>query len=1423
MKRFSATLLLSLSLSLVSAAAFTPDRALAAWEIPPPVQELSERITRPFYDAWNDAGKVFKRLSSEKQKKTQVATYTYLHGARYIEPPALLAAVAETVPDFLVKLRGVVQSWFLSDEPDDVSQTLSAQHLSLSPQFPEQNQNPESESEPEQGTLPPANAPNVTYITEPVIERIIENSAQGGVSETTLSARLQDLASTLNDRIQNAFLGAARSAVVQNVSDITVDGVTGLVDADIPDGITASNYLLLTGGTLTGSLTGTSLTLSGDLTVSGAQTLSGAITIPYLSATSTTASSFIQASTTRFSVFDTAYFGGSATSTFDSAGNLSVAGTLTATNGLSTLSNLLTTGSSTLQNFTFVNATGTSATSTNFAISGISSGSLLKTTTGGAVIAAVAGTDYAAASSVFAFPWSATTNYAAAANSTSTPIWFQQGLQASSTSQIAYASTTAITATTASTTNLIASNSFTLASLTGFLKATAGAVATSLIDLTSDITGILGVTNGGTGWGDIQANSIVLGNGAGALATTTAGTDGQVLALSNGVPTWTATTTFAGGLTYANGSVTLDWMFPSNATTTGLGLYASTTIGAGGQATGLTISGGATTTGNAYFAGNVGIKNKAPSYALDVAGFINTDQYSGYKQAGNTILYASTTNSSLAVGASGAAAWMAATSSPFYSTAIGYQALNTAPTVGTAGQNTALGYASLYSNTTGNSNAAIGTYSLYSNTTGYENIAIGTVSLYSNSTGNNNAAIGVQSLYSNTTGYNNIANGQSSLFTNTTGYENIAIGVHSLYYNASATSSTALGAYAGKGISLYNNQGGVYAGYKAGYSAGTDSDYNNLLGYQSGYGVTTGARNTLIGNSTIAASYNQVTTGSNNVSIGNDVAVPLTTASNQLSIGNLIYGTGLDGTGATVSSGKIGIGTTSPARLFSVHGAGYISSDLFVGGNIVSTSTTASIFPYASTTALTVSGSIDASGALLVNNATSTITNLVMLTSTSTNATSTHTHISTLLTGALARITDVVFTNATSTNATSTNQYISGQLTLASLTGPLQATGGAVSASSTLSVAYGGTGANTFATNGILYGSAKEALQVTAAGTGGNILMAGGSGVPGWVATSTLLTSLSLTKGNFLVGNNAGVAQATSTIFIDSVGRVGIGTTTPQKLLSLNSAASILRIQNTGELLGDSSMGDLEFFSQDGSAGRSGVFSKIRGIAIDDAGAGGSLNTFNGEGGGLAFYTSNDAIGSTLPVLAERMRINNIGNVGIGSTTPSRLLNPFSATAAQLSLSAGAGNAQWAFRNAGGNLYFATTTVAGTATTSTSALTIIGSSGNVGIGTTTPWRTLSVTGTMGISAPTNSNIGDYLCWNTVSKEVTENATACSLSSIRWKENIRELEYGLNEVMRLHPIRYDLKSQYGNAKDQPGFIAEEALTVVPDLVSLGDRK
>ena len=50
--------------------------------------------------------------------------------------------------------------------------------------------------------------------------------------------------------------------------------------------------------------------------------------------------------------------------------------------------------------------------------------------------------------------------------------------------------------------------------------------------------------------------------------------------------------------------------------------------------------------------------------------------------------------------------------------------------------------------------------------------------------------------------------------------------------------------------------------------------------------------------------------------------------------------------------------------------------------------------------------------------------------------------------------------------------------------------------SGTLLVAYGGTGANSFTTNGILYGNANGALQVTSAGTEGQVLQASSTGVP---------------------------------------------------------------------------------------------------------------------------------------------------------------------------------------------------------------------------------------------------------------------------------------------------------------------------------------
>ena len=244
-------------------------------------------------------------------------------------------------------------------------------------------------------------------------------------------------------------------------------------------------------------------------------------------------------------------------------------------------------------------------------------------------------------------------------------------------------------------------NIATLSNLTsnGFVK-TSGGNGTLSVDTTSYLSGTVGVANGGTGATTFGQGWLHTVGGTSAFTASTSPTVAYLTATST-----TATSTFAGGLVVDTNSLVVD-----------------------------------------YSSGNVGIGTTTPAYKLDVAGFINTDQYSGYKQNSNTVLYASTTNQSLAVGASGAASWMSATSSLFYATAVGYGALNTAPTSGTAQYNTAVGRYALYSNTTGYSNSAMGVNALYANTTGYYNTANGVDALYTNTTGTYNTANGVAAL-----------------------------------------------------------------------------------------------------------------------------------------------------------------------------------------------------------------------------------------------------------------------------------------------------------------------------------------------------------------------------------------------------------------------------------------------------------------------------------------------------------------------------------------------------------------------------------------------------------------------------------------------------------------------------------------------------
>lgn len=238
--------------------------------------------------------------------------------------------------------------------------------------------------------------------------------------------------------------------------------------------------------------------------------------------------------------------------------------------------------------------------------------------------------------------------------------------------------------------------------------------------------------------------------------------------------------------------------------------------------------------------------------------------------------------------------------------------------------NVAIGASNLSSNTTGSSSVAIGFNALLSNTTGASNVGIGLNSLFHNTTGSNNVAIGNGTLIVNTTGAGNFACGHQSMNANVSGSSNVAIGAVTLQ-SSTGDNNTAIGGSAlnanttgngntGVGLnSLVSNTTGSQNSALSMYSLfGNTTGSNNIgIGFLSGRFLTTGNKNILIGYSDSTASLNQVTTGSSNISIGIDVAVASSTANNQLCIGNLIYGTALDGTGSTVSTGQISIGYSS--------------------------------------------------------------------------------------------------------------------------------------------------------------------------------------------------------------------------------------------------------------------------------------------------------------------------------------------------------------------------------------------------------------------------------------------------------------------------------------------------------------------------------
>lgn len=166
-------------------------------------------------------------------------------------------------------------------------------------------------------------------------------------------------------------------------------------------------------------------------------------------------------------------------------------------------------------------------------------------------------------------------------------------------------------------------------------------------------------------------------------------------------------------------------------------------------------------------------------------------------------------------------------------TAVGFQSL--ASNTSGAG-NVAFGYQAGLGNTSGSFNSAFGDGALSSNSSGGENIAFGTGAMGGNTTGGFNIGIGFLCCNAAQTGSLNIWMGHTPGTSNTSGAQNIGIGENAMAANTSGSGSTAIG-----GQSLKSN-----TTIGAQFALGNDAmnKFNGVSG-------VTDIRNTAVGNETM--------------------------------------------------------------------------------------------------------------------------------------------------------------------------------------------------------------------------------------------------------------------------------------------------------------------------------------------------------------------------------------------------------------------------------------------------------------------------------------------------------------------------------------------------------------------------------------------
>lgn len=335
----------------------------------------------------------------------------------------------------------------------------------------------------------------------------------------------------------------------------------------------------------------------------------------------------------------------------------------------------------------------------------------------------------------------------------------------------------------------------------------------------------------------------------------------------------------------------------------------------------------------------------------------------------------------------------------------------------------------------------------------------------------------------------------------------------------------------------------------------------------------------------------------------------------------------------------------------------------------------------------------------------------------------------------------------------------------------------------------------------------------------GNVSNIGTLGTPNITWTSGMLVGINNSSPSYELDVSGTLRATTSAYFSTASGRVGIGTTSPSGLLQVGVANSGIYIDTT-----------TQYTPKIIAAGT------ISDIQIQSVGNGGNVYLNAPGTSSLINFQVNGA---------ERMRINNSGNVGIGTNSPNALLH-LSQNAVNLNLylqnTSGSGKT-WAVNSDNAGSFNIHDTVTNKFT--------IGSAGYISINGGANYTDAGCVNTVISTASqfcysglnsngsnprgiylnfTNTTGGDYAYYLQASGAAkfyvngngviySTNTSVQAISDIRLKENIRDIDKGLTEINKLKPRLFDWKEGKGTGnKNVMGFIAQEIEEIFPELIT-----